>query len=477
MPGTRQGRAGLPSRAEIAAPAGAAKKADRAAHQGRHGLAAAGGVSRADAAGRDAAHGVHGWPGRDRQGQGRSATFHPSGFRPLERCQPGGAGSGASLGPASDGSRTAPRHHGARGRPASAPDRPHRARGVRGRAGPDPAACKCLRDLRQLTVQARGAARSRTWSASRRGREPAERSGRARTAHAVRTPRACFPRCFATARCDRVVVEKDGSVAHRHRQTGLPDRRGAGRCAGIGTYRAVTWSERLHRSKQGNGRPGHTGRVGRAPQPPMACCQGWWTPRPRADTLCRVPCARAWSRRSSSHPQQSQPPAARPVDCGGGRADSGDRWCETGTNAPTQEWHQPTAGASAVVSDTMRIDDMFVLLGRVPGLRLPAVPRRRVLRPEQQRRARPADQHHGARLGGPGSGSAGGIQVGRDQSLLLTGPQPRVLLKRLTRTLHGGQYVRMDLNSRARARSTLRCGLCRGPRSRRSPRRPGLPWC
>ncbi len=129
--------------------------------------------------------------------------------------------------------------------------------------------------------------------------------------------------------------------------------------------------------------------------------------------------------------------------------------CEAGTNAPTQEWHQPTAGASAVVSDTMRINNMFVL-GPVPGLRLPAGASAGVFF---------ALNNSGVRdrlisITAPGSASQvqvplGGIQVGRDQSLLLTGPQPRVLLKRLTRTLHGGQYVRMNLNFQSAGHVTL----------------------
>ena len=35
--------------------------------------------------------------------------------------------------------------------------------------------------------------------------------------------------------------------------------------------------------------------------------------------------------------------------------------CEAGANAPTQQWHQPTAGASAVVNNTIRINNVFVL--------------------------------------------------------------------------------------------------------------------
>jgi hypothetical protein len=40
---------------------------------------------------------------------------------------------------------------------------------------------------------------------------------------------------------------------------------------------------------------------------------------------------------------------------------------------------------------------------------------------------------------------AGGITLGREQTLLLTGPSPRVVLEHLTRTLNGGQWIRLNL--------------------------------
>ncbi len=130
--------------------------------------------------------------------------------------------------------------------------------------------------------------------------------------------------------------------------------------------------------------------------------------------------------------------------------------CEAGTNAPTQEWHQPTAGASAVVSDTMRINNMFVL-GPVPGLRIPAGASAGVFFALFNSGA--ADRL--IKIAAPGSATSiqvplGGIQVGRDQSLLLTGPQPRVLLRNLTRTLHGGQWVSMTLDFQSAGPVTLR---------------------
>ena len=129
--------------------------------------------------------------------------------------------------------------------------------------------------------------------------------------------------------------------------------------------------------------------------------------------------------------------------------------CEAGTNAPTQQWHQPTAGASAIVSDTMRINNMFVL-GPLPGFRIPAGGSAGVFFALNNNGA--ADRL--ISITAPGSATQvqvplGGIQVGRGQSLLLTGPQPRVVLRHLTRTLHGGQYVRMNMDFQSAGHVTL----------------------
>ena len=63
-------------------------------------------------------------------------------------------------------------------------------------------------------------------------------------------------------------------------------------------------------------------------------------------------------------------------------------------------------------------------------------------------------------INAPGSAArvqvpAGGISVGREQSLLLTGPEPRVLLRNLTRSLHGGQYVRVNMDFQSAGHVTL----------------------
>ena len=120
--------------------------------------------------------------------------------------------------------------------------------------------------------------------------------------------------------------------------------------------------------------------------------------------------------------------------------------CEAGLNAPTQQWHQPTPGASAIVDNTMRVNNMFVL-GPIPGLKIPPGASAGVF--FALNNSGPFDRL--ISITAPGSASSvrvpvGGITIGRDQSLLFTGPSPRVLLQGLSRTLHGGQYVRMNLN-------------------------------
>jgi len=119
--------------------------------------------------------------------------------------------------------------------------------------------------------------------------------------------------------------------------------------------------------------------------------------------------------------------------------------CEAGNNAPTQQWHQPTPGASAILNNTLRINNMFVL-GPAPGFSLP---------PGATAGMFFALTNDGVpdRLMSITAPTAavsvqvpvGGISLGHNQSLFLTGPSPRVLLVHLTRVLHGGQYIRVNM--------------------------------
>ena len=120
--------------------------------------------------------------------------------------------------------------------------------------------------------------------------------------------------------------------------------------------------------------------------------------------------------------------------------------CEAGANAPTQQWHQPTAGASAIVNNTLKINNMFVL-GPAPGFSLPLGASAGVFLaltndgvPDRLLSITAPFAAASVRV------PVGGISLGHRQSLLFTGPSPRVLLVHLTRILNGGQYVRVNMN-------------------------------
>jgi copper(I)-binding protein len=119
--------------------------------------------------------------------------------------------------------------------------------------------------------------------------------------------------------------------------------------------------------------------------------------------------------------------------------------CEAGNDAPTQQWHQPTPGASAIVDNTLRINNMFVL-GPTPGFTLPRGASAGLFFAVANDGA--PDRLLSIRAPGEATSvlvPAGGITLGREQTLFLTGPSPRVVLEHLTRTLNGGQWIRLNL--------------------------------
>ena len=119
--------------------------------------------------------------------------------------------------------------------------------------------------------------------------------------------------------------------------------------------------------------------------------------------------------------------------------------CEAGTNAPTQQWHPPTPGASAIVDNTLRINNMFVL-GPTPGFTLPRGASAGVFFALSNDGA--PDRLLSIRAPGEALSvlvPAGGITLGREQTLRFTGPSPRVVLRHLTRTLNGGQWIRLNM--------------------------------
>jgi len=120
--------------------------------------------------------------------------------------------------------------------------------------------------------------------------------------------------------------------------------------------------------------------------------------------------------------------------------------CEAGFSAPTQRWHQPTPGATALVNNTIRVSNMFVL-GPVPGGSLPARGSAGVF----LALANTGSGDTLTSISAPGTAASvqlpgGGISLGRQQTVLLTGPAPEVVMRNLRRPLLGGQFVRMVLN-------------------------------
>jgi copper(I)-binding protein len=122
--------------------------------------------------------------------------------------------------------------------------------------------------------------------------------------------------------------------------------------------------------------------------------------------------------------------------------------CEAGGNAPVLHWHPPTNGASATIHEgggEIAIRNAFILgapvnatlpAGSSAGLFVGLVntgPRDRLVS-----------------ISAPSAATSvtlptGGVVLEQDQSALLTGPEPKLILTGLTRSLPGGTYVKVLL--------------------------------
>ena len=119
--------------------------------------------------------------------------------------------------------------------------------------------------------------------------------------------------------------------------------------------------------------------------------------------------------------------------------------CEAGTNAPTLNWHQTTDGSTAAAGPNITISNVFVLgapigaelqPGQNAGLFMGLVntgPSDRLLSVSAPGVAR------SVRL--PGHG----VPLLSQHPVLLTGPQPFVLLQDLVRPLSGGSVIKIVL--------------------------------
>lgn len=129
--------------------------------------------------------------------------------------------------------------------------------------------------------------------------------------------------------------------------------------------------------------------------------------------------------------------------------------CEAGTNSPTQQWHQPTPGASAAVNG-VTINNVFVLgappqswlsAGQSAGLFLALT-----------NTGPGADRLIGVSAPGTASTVAlprGGVAISSQHQVLLQGPAPVIVLQRLTRSLRGGQFIPLTLHFQQAGSITL----------------------
>jgi hypothetical protein len=121
--------------------------------------------------------------------------------------------------------------------------------------------------------------------------------------------------------------------------------------------------------------------------------------------------------------------------------------CEAGFNAPTQQWHQPAAGASAVVNNVLRINNVFVL-GAAPAFSLPRGSSAGLFLAITNEGVAP-DRLIGVTAPGTAAAvqlPAGGVRLAGEQQVLLSGPAPRVILRRLIRSVNGGTHILVVLH-------------------------------
>ena len=128
--------------------------------------------------------------------------------------------------------------------------------------------------------------------------------------------------------------------------------------------------------------------------------------------------------------------------------------CEAGNDAPTLEWHQPTDG-TGLMHGIISIRNVFVL-GAPLGSRLPV---------GQSAGLFLALINGGSpdtlvRISAPGTARSvvlpgGAVSLASQQAVLLTGPEPKVILQGLTRPLTGGSTVRLVMTFRNAASVSL----------------------
>jgi copper(I)-binding protein len=128
--------------------------------------------------------------------------------------------------------------------------------------------------------------------------------------------------------------------------------------------------------------------------------------------------------------------------------------CEAGASAPTQHWHQPTDGA-ATVHNNIAIKNVFVL-GAPLGAKLTAGHSAGLFLALYNQ----GSPDRLLSITAPGTAKSvtlpgGTVRLASQQTVLLTGPAPKVILQDLTRPLTGGTTVRLVLNFENAASVTM----------------------
>ena len=128
--------------------------------------------------------------------------------------------------------------------------------------------------------------------------------------------------------------------------------------------------------------------------------------------------------------------------------------CEAGTNAPTQQWHQPTDGAGTEFNN-IAIRNVFVL----------GAPIGQAIRAGQSAGVFLAMINNGSSdrlvsITAPGTAKSvklpgGTVSLGSQKAVFLTGPAPKVVLEDLSRPLSGGTTVKLVLTFQNAASVTL----------------------
>jgi copper(I)-binding protein len=128
--------------------------------------------------------------------------------------------------------------------------------------------------------------------------------------------------------------------------------------------------------------------------------------------------------------------------------------CEAGVHAPTQLWHPPTDGTGRVVHG-IDIRDMFVL-GAAPDSSLAAGQSAGLFfalfnnaAPDRLLSISAPGTAKSVRLPG------GTVSLAQRKVVLLTGPQPKVILTGLMRALQGGSFIRVVLTFQKAGSVTL----------------------